>query len=79
MTMTEEEEAMLGKAMKKFAKQERDRQRKMLHGTSKSITAESKFKLLKNNGSRNREETNGKTNTSRRSIRPKASSRFRIS
>lgn len=52
--MTEEEEERLGKAMMKLAKQERDKQRKMLHGTSKSITAEHKFKLLKNNGKRNK-------------------------
>ncbi len=66
--MTEEEEAMLGKAMKKFAKQERDRQRKMLYGTSKNITSEKHFKLLKNNGKRNREEANSKTDTSRKNI-----------
>jgi len=66
--MTEEEEERLGKAMMKLAKQERDKQRKMLHGTSKSITAEHKFKLLKNNGKRNRKEANSKTDTSRRSI-----------
>ena len=66
--MTEEQEERLGKAMMKLAKQERDKQRKMLHGSAKSITAENKFKLLKNNGKRNREEANSKTDTSRRSI-----------
>jgi hypothetical protein len=76
--MTEEEEKAIGKAMKELVKKEKDKQRKMLHGTSKSITAENKFRLLNNNGKRNREETKGKTNTSRRSIRPKASSRIRI-
>ena len=74
--MTEEES---GKAMKEMAKQEKDKQRKMLHGTSKNIAAENKFRLLNNNGKRVREETKGKTNTSRRSIRPKASSRITIS
>lgn len=62
---TEEE---MGKAMMKAAEQERDRQRKMLYGTSKNITSEKHFKLLKNNGKRNREEANSKTDTSRRSI-----------
>jgi len=69
--MTEEE---IGKAMKKMANLEKDKQRKMLHGTSKNIAAENKFRLLNNNGKRVREETKDKTNTSRRSIRPKASS-----
>tara|TARA_R100001463_G_scaffold2861_7_gene11823 strand:- start:580 stop:813 length:234 start_codon:yes stop_codon:yes gene_type:complete len=76
--MTEEEEKAIGKAMKEMAKQEKDKQRKMLHGTSKSITAENKFRLLNNNGKRNREEAKGKTSTSGRSISPKASSRIRI-
>jgi len=53
--MTEEQEERLGKAMMKAAEQERDRQRKMLYGTSKNITSEKHFKLLKNNGKRNRE------------------------
>jgi len=73
--MTEEE---IGKAMKEMAKQEKDKQRKMLHGTSKSITAENKFRLLNNNGKRNREETINKTDTSRKNIKLKASSRIRI-
>ena len=74
--MTEEE---IGKAMKKMAKLEKDKQRKMLHGTSKSIAAENKFRLLNNNGKRNREETINKTDTSRKNIKLKASSLFRIS
>jgi hypothetical protein len=73
--MTEEE---IGKAMKKMAKLEREKQRKMLHGTSKSITAENKFRLLKNNGKRNGEETINKTDTSRKNIKLKASSSIRI-
>ncbi|BAQ89681.1 hypothetical protein [uncultured Mediterranean phage uvMED] len=73
--MTEEE---IGKAMKEMAKLERDKQRKMLHGTSKSITAENKFRLLKNNGKRNGEETINKTDTSRKNIKLKASSSIRI-
>jgi hypothetical protein len=48
---TEEE---MGKAMKKVADLGSDRVRRALHGTSKNITAESKFKLLKNNGNRNK-------------------------
>ena len=50
--MNEEE---MAKAMLEMAKNEKDRQRKMLHGSAKSITAENKFKLLKNNGKRVRE------------------------
>nr|BAR19565.1 hypothetical protein [uncultured Mediterranean phage uvMED] len=73
--MTEEE---IGKAMKEMAKLERDKQRKMLHGTSKSITAENKFRLLKNNGKRNGEETINKTDTSRKNIKLKASSSIRV-
>ena len=45
----------MAKAMLEMAKNEKDRQRKMLHGSAKSITAENKFKLLKNNGKRVRE------------------------
>ena len=45
--MTEEK---LAKAMIEMAKGEKDRQRKMLHGTSKNHTQENNFKLLKNNG-----------------------------
>ena len=48
--MTEEEIAEL---WKKMVKEEKDKHRKMLHGSSKSITAENKFRLLKNNGKRN--------------------------
>ncbi len=73
--MTEEE---IGKAMKELVNKEKDKQRKMLHGTSKSITAENKFRLLKNNGKRNGEETINKTDTSRKNIKLKASSRIRI-
>ena len=73
--MTEEE---IGKAMKKMARLEKDKQRKMLHGTSKNIAAENKFRLLKNNGKRNGEETINKTDTSRKNIKLKASSRIRI-
>jgi len=47
--MTEEEIAEL---WKKMVKEEKDKHRKMLHGSSKSITAENKFRLLKNNGKR---------------------------
>jgi hypothetical protein len=60
--MTEEE---MAKAMLEMAKNEKDRQRKMLHGTTKSITAENKFKLLKNNGKRDREAASSRINTSR--------------
>jgi hypothetical protein len=60
--MTEEE---MAKAMLEMAKNEKDRQRKMLHGTAKNIAAENKFKLLKNNGKRNREATSSRINTSR--------------
>ena len=48
---TEEE---VGKAMEMQATLEKDRVRKSLHGTAKNITAENKFKLLKNNGSRDK-------------------------
>ena len=51
--MTEEE---IAKIWKKMVKEEKDKHRKALHGSSKSITAENKFRLLKNNGKRNREE-----------------------
>lgn len=51
--MTEEE---IAEIWKKMVKEEKDKHRKMLHGSSKSITAENKFRLLKNNGKRSREE-----------------------
>ena len=51
--MTEEEIAEL---WKKMVKGEKDKHRKALHGSAKSITQENKFKLLKNNGKRDREE-----------------------
>ena len=47
--MTEEE---IAEIWKKMVKEEKDKHRKMLHGSSKSITAENKFRLLKNNGKR---------------------------
>ncbi len=56
--MTEEE---IAKIWKKMVKEEKDKHRKALHGSSKSITAENKFKLLKNNGKRNA-KNNGKRN-----------------
>ena len=77
--MTEEQEERLGKAMMKAAEHERDKQRKMLYGTSKNITSEKHFKLLKNNGKKNGEETISKTDTSRKNIKLKASSNIRIS
>lgn len=51
--MTEEE---IAKIWKKMVKDEKDKHRKALHGSAKSITQENKFKLLKNNGKRDREE-----------------------
>lgn len=48
--MTEEE---IAEKMQNMVKEEKDKHRKMLHGSSKSITAENKFRLLKNNGKRN--------------------------
>jgi hypothetical protein len=46
----------IAKLWKKMAKEEQDRHRKALHGSSKSISSGNKFRLLKNNGKRNREE-----------------------
>ena len=66
--MTEEEIAEIWRDM---VKGEKDAHRKMLHGSAKSITQENKFKLLKNNGKRNREEASSETNTSRKSIKLK--------
>lgn len=45
--MTEEE---IAEKWKKMAKEEQDRHRKALHGSSKSISSGNKFRLLKNNG-----------------------------
>jgi|TARA_R100000353_G_scaffold5196_1_gene7385 hypothetical protein len=66
--MTEEEIAEIWRDM---VKGEKDAHRRMLHGSAKSITQENKFKLLKNNGKRNREEASSETNTSRKSIKLK--------
>ena len=66
--MTEEEIAEIWRDM---VKGEKDAHRRMLHGSAKSITQENKFKLLKNNGKRNREEAFSETNTSRKSIKLK--------
>ena len=44
----------LAKAMKLTAKLEKDKVRKALHGHTKNITQENKFKLLKNNGTRDK-------------------------
>lgn len=43
----------MAKEMLEMVKGEKDRQRKMLHGTSKYHTQENNFKLLKNNGKKN--------------------------
>ena len=43
-----------------MVKGEKDAHRRMLHGSAKSITQENKFKLLKNNGKRDREEASKK-------------------
>ena len=45
----------MAKEMLEMVKGEKDRQRKMLHGTSKYHTQENNFKLLKNNGKKKRE------------------------
>ena len=55
--MTEEEIAKIWQSM---VKGEKDAHRRMLHGSAKSITQENKFKLLKNNGKRDREEASKK-------------------
>lgn len=44
----------LAKAMQLTAKLEKDKVRKALHGHTKNITQENKFKLLKNNGTRDK-------------------------
>tara|TARA_R100000734_G_C3300981_1_gene91618 strand:- start:685 stop:846 length:162 start_codon:yes stop_codon:yes gene_type:complete len=46
----------IAKIWKKMVKEEQERHRKALHGSSKSISSGNKFRLLKNNGKRNREE-----------------------
>lgn len=73
--MTEEK---LAKAMKEMAKGERDRQRKMLHGTSKNHTQENNFKLLRNNGKTNkRANSTFDLSLSRKKYKLKALSRLR--
>ena len=64
----------LAKAMMEMAKGEKDRQRKMLHGTSKNHTQENNFKLLKNNG-KIREEAKSEFNLSRKKYKLKAPSK----
>ena len=64
----------IAKAMKKMVKGEKDRQRKMLHGTSKNHTQENNFKLLKNNG-KIREEARSGFNLSRKKYKLKAPSK----
>ncbi len=64
----------LAKAMMEMAKGEKDRQRKMLHGTSKNHTQENNFKLLKNNG-KIREEAKSRFNLSRKKYKLKAPSK----
>ena len=44
----------LAKAMELTANLEKDKVRKALHGNTKNITQEKKFKLLKNNGARDK-------------------------
>ena len=65
----------LAKAMMEMARGEKDRQRKMLHGTSKNHTQENNFKLLKNNGKRDREEAKSGFNLSRKKYKLKAPSK----
>ena len=73
--MTEEK---LAKAMKEMVKGERDRQRKMLHGTSKNHTQENNFKLLKNNGKTNKRANSAfDLSLSRKKYKLKALSRLR--
>ena len=64
----------LAKAMMEMAKGEKDRQRKMLHGTSKNHTQENNFKLLKNKG-KIREEAKSGFNLSRKKYKLKAPSK----
>jgi len=49
-------EEQIAKMWQSMVKDEKDAHRRMLHGSAKSITQENKFKLLKNNGKRDREE-----------------------
>ncbi len=72
--MTEEE---IAKAMKAMVKGEKERQRKMLHGTSKNHTQENNFKLLKNNGKTNERARSG-FNLSRKKYKLKALSALKI-
>jgi len=72
--MTEEE---IAKAMKEMVKGEKDRQRKMLHGTSKNHTQENNFKLLKNKGKTNERARSG-FNLSRKKYKLKALSALKI-
>ena len=73
--MTEEK---LAKAMKEMVKGEKDRQRKMLHGTSKNHTQENNFKLLRNNGKTNkRANSTFDLSLSRKKYKLKALSRLR--
>ena len=65
----------LAKAMMEMARGEKDRQRKMLHGTSKNHTQENNFKLLKNNGKTDREEAKSGFNLSRKKYKLKAPSK----
>ena len=67
----------MAKAMKIMVKGEKDRQRRMLHGTSKTHTQENNFKLLKNNG-KVREEARSEFNLSRKKYKLKAPSAFKI-
>ena len=55
--MNEEE---IAKKWQSMVKGEKDAHRRMLHGSAKSITQGNKFKLLKNNGKRDREEASKK-------------------
>ena len=64
----------LAKAMIEMVKGEKDRQRKMLHGTSKNHTQENNFKLLKNNG-KIREEAKRGFNLIRKKYKLKAPSK----
>ena len=65
----------LAKAMMEMSRGEKDRLRKMLHGTSKNHTQENNFKLLKNNGKRDREEDKSEFNLSRKKYKLKAPSK----
>ena len=67
----------MAKAMKIMVKGEKDRQRRMLHGTSKYHTQENNFKLLKNNGKKNERAKSG-FNLSRKKYKLKALSALKI-